>query len=114
MKSWVGTWNRLSWGREFWLFTIRYYVPPWYGWKASLSMANDRGEKINLLLRILNIVTNYIQAVIVGVVMFLLPKNGLESNWLGVGVLIAVTPALLGVLLIRLQALFRLSFRSKE
>jgi|GraSoiStandDraft_40_1057318.scaffolds.fasta_scaffold89811_2 hypothetical protein len=110
MKSWLGAWNRLSWGREFWLFTIRYYVPPWHRWKASLSMANENGERINLLLRISNIVTNYIQAVIVGVVMFLLAKNVLEANWLSVGALLAVAPALLGVLLIRLQAPFRLGF----
>jgi len=57
-----------------------------------------------------NIVTNYIQAVIVGVVMFLLAKNVLEANWLSVGALLAVAPALLGVLLIRLQAPFRLGF----
>lgn len=108
MKSWVGSWKRLNWGREFWLFTVRYYVSPRYGWQASLSMADERGERINIFLRISNIITNYIQAAIVGAVIFLFAKNVVEGNWLGVSALLAITPAVLGVLLFRLQAPFRL------
>ena len=71
-------------------------------------MKKEDGKAIWMVLRISNIVSNYVQAVIVGVVVLLLAKNMLEANWIGVAVLLAVTPVVVGALLLRLQAPFRL------
>ena len=44
-------------------------------------MKKEDGKAIWMVLRISNIVSNYVQAVIVGVVVLLLAKNMLEANW---------------------------------
>lgn len=101
--------REMRWGARFWLFAMRYYVVPWYGWRASLSMKWNGAIRTPLWFRLSSIFVNY--ALLVFAIIFALfwVQSAAQGEWWLIVVLSFPMMANLMVMVLRLQTVFKLS-----
>lgn len=101
--------REMRWGPSFWLFAARYYVMPWYGLRASLSMKRDEATPFPLYFRLLYAFTNYVLLAFLVLWSFLLSRNVIDGYWWIILLLSSLVAMKVAVILVRLQAVFKLS-----
>ena len=101
--------SEMQWGASFWLFAVRYYMMPWYGWSASLSMKWNAATRAALSFRLSNIFVNYALLVFQIIMILLWVRAIADSEWALVVILPFPMITNKIVVLFRLQTVFKLS-----
>ena len=101
--------REMQWGTRFWLFATRYYVMPWYGWRASLSMKWNAVTPAPLSFRLSHPVVNYAFLIFQIIMVLLWVRAIADGEWLLVGILPFPAITNLSVILFRLQTVFKFS-----
>ena len=101
--------REMRWGSSFWLFAARYYLMPWYGWRASLSMKWDAVTPAPLSFRISHPVVNYALLVFQTIMVLLWVRAIADGEWALVVILPFPMITTLTVMLFRLQTVFKFS-----
>ncbi len=101
--------REMRWGSSFWLFAARYYLMPWYGWHASLSMKWNTATPAPLSFRLSHPVVNYAFLIFQIIMVFLWVRAIADGEWLLVVILPFPMITNLMVMLFRLQTAFKFS-----
>lgn len=109
MKPSTNARRELDWTLQFWRFAMSYFLLPWVGLRSSLSMTWHRAERMNVVFRLLNLLSNWGLLAVSVLAALLLIRSLASGQWASVPALLAAMPVILAVLAIRLQAVYRLS-----
>ncbi len=101
----------LDWGGRFWRFALIYFVVPWSGLFASLSMQQD-GSPWPLLYRLSHLIANYIFFALQLVMSWLWIRAIVAMDWTVVVILPFATLMNFLVLITRLRTVYRFSSRT--
>ena len=106
--------REMQWGHSFWLFATRYYVMPWYGWRASLSMKWNAVTPAPLWFRLSHPVLNYAFITFQIIMVLLWVRAIADGEWLLVVILPFPMITNLTVMMFRLQSVFKFSRQTKQ
>ena len=100
--------KRFDWGGNFWRFALTYFVVPWLGLIASLSMRRD-GSPWPLWYRLSHFIANYIFFAFQVLMTWLWIRAIVAMDWAVVVILPFAALMNLLVLVMRLQTVYRFS-----
>ena len=99
----------MQWGGRFWLFATRYYMMPWYGWRASLAMKWNAAKQTPMWYRVSHPVVNYALLTFQVIFAVLWIRSVTQGEWWLIIVLLFPALTNLMAMLFRLQTVFKFS-----